>query len=28
MWNSRDSFANALDSLKQIIESKFQAMAQ
>jgi hypothetical protein len=24
----RDSFANALDALKQIIESKFQAMAQ
>ena len=24
----RDNFANALDALKQIIESKFQAMAQ
>ena len=26
--DERDSFANALDALKQIIESKFQAMAQ
>jgi hypothetical protein len=26
--DERDSFANALDALKQVIENKFQAMAQ